>query len=61
MILDLRSVSGKYPPGTVVNIDTIEQLLDLVMKEQCDIIVSAGWKSEPKVGPSLMVYDDYIE
>jgi hypothetical protein len=63
MILDLSAASGKYPPGTVVNIDTIEQLLDLVTKEKCNIIVSAGYEAREgeKVGPSLQVYDDYIE
>jgi hypothetical protein len=64
MIFDLRSVSGKYPRDTVVTIDTIEQLMDLVKREGSDIIVSAGQErmgTNPPIGPSLTIYDDYIE
>ena len=55
----LRRASQVCEDGQEIEINTLEELIELVKKEECGIVVDYDWIS--KDCKELTVYDGYLE
>lgn len=55
----LHRASQMCEDGLDIEINTLEELIELVKKEECAIVIRYDW--ETKDCKELTVYDDYLE